>query len=213
MKLISKISALGVALVVTAAFASADTIQLGSYGTGSANMGNQNSALVFTGTPSTTFNIGDGGVWTAALPNSSWVSQNAQNFPGGSNVEPNAVYTYSTTFTLANASYAGSILVMADDTTDVWLNGNLLQNFAGGGNTKCQDQQPNCVVPLSVSLPYGDFLAGVNTLTFNVHQTNLNAEGLDFAGSVSAVPEPGSLLLLGTGLFGVAGEMFRRMRS
>jgi len=213
MKRLMKLSAIGTALLLTAAFASADTIQLGSYGTGQPTMGNQNTALVFTGTPSTTYDIGNGGIWTAALSGSSWVSQNPGNAPGGNNVEPNGIYQFTTTFNLTNANYSGSIMVMADDTTDVWLNGNLVQTFAGGGNSTCQISQPNCIVPLSVALPFGDFLTGTNTLTFNVHQIKLDAEGLDFAGSVSTVPEPGSLMLLGTGLLGLAGELTRRMKS
>ena len=158
MKLFAKLSALGVVLVMTASFASADTVQLGSYGTGSGNMGNQNSALVFAGSPSTTYNIGDSGVWAPAAANSSWVSQSPANCPSCSNTyEPNGIYTFSTTFNLADANYSGSIYVMADDTTDVYLNGNLLQGFSTSGNTKCQDTQPNCITPLLVNLPGADF--------------------------------------------------------
>ena len=214
MKLFAKLSALGVALVMTASFASADTIQLGSYGTNAPNLGNQNSALVYQGgKSSTTYDIGTGGVWAAPAANSSWVSQNPNSSVGGSYVAPNGTYTFTTTFTLASDLYSGSISVMADDTTDVWLNGNLVQNFASGPNSTCQTAQPNCRVALLVNLPSSDFVAGVNTLTFNVHQTNGSAEGLNFGGSISSVPEPSSLILLSTGLFGAAGEVFRRMRA
>src|ERR1700739_248237 len=160
MKLYSKISLMAAVVTVATSFAAADTIQLGSYGTNDSNMGNQNSALVFSGSPSTTFDIGTGGIWTAPAANSSWVSQNTGNAPGGNNVEPNGVYTFTTTFTLTNPNYVGSIMVMADDTTDVYLNGNLVQQFSTGGNTICNDQQPNCAVPLSVALPLGDFVTG-----------------------------------------------------
>jgi hypothetical protein len=218
MKFFSKLSALGAVLVLTTAFASADTIQLGSYGqnaNGITVTGNANTALTIAG--GSTYNVGDGGAWTAAVGSgsnlSSWVSQNPGNYPGGGNIEPNGMYTFTSTFNLTNSQYSGSILVMADDTTSVYLNGNLVQDYAGGGNSTCQDLQPNCVTPLLVTLPGGDFLTGVNTLTFEVYQTNLSAEGVDFSGSISSVPEPSSLILLGTGLLGAAGTLMRKIRS
>jgi len=212
MKFFSKLSALGAVLVLTTAFASADTIQLGSYGTNDTPTG-ANSALVFAGTPSTTYDIGTGGTWTNPVGTSSWVSQNTGNYPGGGNVEPFGIYSFSSTFTLANDSYAGSIWVMADDTTDVLLNGHSVQVYDSGPNSTCQTGQPNCRVPLLVTLPNGDFLTGLNTLTFAVHQTNGSSEGVDFSGSISSVPEPNSLILLGTGLLGAAGTLMRKMRS
>ena len=82
----------------------------------------------------------------------------------------------------------------------------------GPGNTygKCSDTGPKCVTPLTFTFP--GLQAGVNQLTFDVKQVNGSSEGLDFSGSIgagdpsaSAVPEPYSLALFGTGLLGLVG--------
>ena len=100
--------------------------------------------------------------------------------------------------------------ILADDTVAVFLNGSQILNSAGPmgpGNTyaRCSDVGPNCITPLTFS--FSGLKAGLNQLEFDVKQVNGASEGLDFSGSIApaAVPEPFSLALFGTGIFGLVG--------
>ena len=203
-------------LAVSAGAAMADTLTLGSYGTSTGkttyvNPGFSNTATVYNGT-GVSYDIGTGGIWTSPTGGSSWVGVNPGDGPGGGNFEKNGVYQFSTTFVLTSATNdTGTLTLMADDTTDVVLNGKTILNPAQFvAATHCTVATPNCTMPVTISLM--GLINGTNTLTFNVDQVFDNASGLDFSGSIATTPEPSSLLLLGSGLSSIAGLAMRRRR-
>jgi hypothetical protein len=206
------------ALVVFAStFATADTIQLGSYATGASSFGDANSALSFAGfsavsaMPSTgsasTYTLSPASTWGAAAANSTWVGSTATAGPVGTVNLPLGYYTFNTTFT----ALSGEVL----------LNGNVLVPFGAlGSDAHCADGTAGCLAADKVMLNGLTLLGGsnANVLTFVVRQAgNFNAtgqdpSGIDFAATLtgSAVPEPGTLALMTLGLGFVGALRMRR---
>jgi hypothetical protein len=170
------------------------------------------------GTPAPTYTLLPGSTWTPTpqtLPNSTWVGNlpSSGPEPGTTFNPPQGFYTFSTTFTESQIE-SGLLDFYADDSTEVYLNGTLIAAFGTlGVDNHCADGTPNCSVEDQIGITS---VAGLNTLTFVVVQAgNENANdpsGLDFSASLTptSAPEPSSLMLLGTGLVGAAGMLFRR---
>jgi hypothetical protein len=243
MKLYSKLSALGAVLVLTTAFASADTINFGS-GSGSVGyfgysttfqnpyllptnlytvqaVGVNNTPSTCTTSPCGVSSVAPGAVWAPPFTGTTWVSYDPNSGPTGGETtfDANGYYSYATNFTTTGGTWAGEVTVAADDTVAVFLNGTQISSFGTiGGDTECADGAPDCrdggsaEVFFSSSTP-GFNNDGFNLLQFVVDQSGSIDQGLDYVGVVSSTPEPNTLILLGTGLLGSAGALFRKMRA
>lgn len=221
-------------VVLASTYGLADTIQLGSYATGAASMGNANTALNYAGfnatstTPSTgtatSFTLTPGSSWGAPVANSTWVGEASNAGPVGTVNPAMGYYTFTTTFTaLSSGAYSGILNLMADDTAEVLLNGTVLVPFGTlGSDTHCAAGMPSCTISDNVTLSGLNLHSGVNanTLTFVVQQAgNVGLAGSDPSGvdfdavlTSGAVPEPGSLALMATGLAVLGGAfLMRRM--
>jgi hypothetical protein len=218
------------AVCVSAAYAG--TITLGSYGNqGPALGGVDNSALGYLGyfatPPSNPAGVGTGNSynltsglspWADPIAGSFWVSEDPNSSVGQGSAPPNGYYAYTTTFSATPGKYNGSVGVFADDTAEVFLNGTLVQAFATNTvNGPCAQtgDGPTCVgTPWEIMLN-GIVLGSSNILTIVDWQSNSSAAGVDFGGTLTETetPEPGSLLLLGSGLAGLAGFLYRKARA
>lgn len=165
-----------------------------------------------------TIQISPNPFWAAAQPGSSWVSFTQSGNPASPGfvvVPNNTVVTFRESFVLAPAggNYVGNLIVFADDSASVVVDGVLrMAEASTTGNTYaiCSDFGIGCredtrgVIPLSLA-------PGPHTFEFAVAQRNLSSFGLDYAADLTAVPEPATILLLGTGLIAFATALRRRV--
>jgi hypothetical protein len=227
MKKTLKFAILPALLIGVASVAYADSIEIGSYGTFASNQGNANTSLVYwgydatSGTPHSytgglfpfTTDISPLGAGWVTIPNSSWVS--VANSGAGGVTLANGYYEYQSYFSALGGTYNGTISVLADDTASIWIDGQLVVGYATGGQTTCYASEPNCTVVDTINVSNLLLNSGflTNTITVIDEQKWNGPAGVDFQGDLTQTPEPSSLLLMGSGLFGLAMIALRKAKA
>ena len=158
--------------------------------------------------------------WGTAFAGSAWISYGStgdNSDPGYFSPTDGTQVIFTTTFILTGTITAASLMVMADDSSSVILNGHTLRTANLTPGPACSAVAIGCLTSTEGVFTFGSLspylVDGTNTLSFGVLQVGGSSFGLDFAGSVTdntATPEPATLAYIGTGLLALAAVRRRR---
>ncbi len=126
--------------------------------------------------------------------------------------DPSAIFTQ--TFTDTNSALVLNFTVWADDGAVLYLNGTQLSsnaNFNQVNGVYCSPTGITCDGPGTTFTE--DLAPGTYTLSVAVYQEGGGTYGVMYSGTVTDtfVPEPGTYVLLSTGLIAIAALRFKRV--